>query len=172
MLALGNLLLAAGMVRCGGAIRISECLDYSIRPPSPRSINQTTTQSTITQVGLSLVRTRLWLHFALFSVHIVGYAISDTALASLISRYSSPDAQVNLKERRGWMGMDLVGGGGLGRWPLASQASRIINSTHHTTPIFHHHHHQKPKPGQEPRVEPRRAVLRPHHLPARGRDVV
>jgi len=45
-------------------------------------------------VGLSLVRDRLWLHFALFSLHIVGYAISDTALASLISRYSSPDAQV------------------------------------------------------------------------------
>ena len=36
----------------------------------------------------------MWLHFALFSIHIVGYAISDTALASLISRYSSPDSQV------------------------------------------------------------------------------
>jgi hypothetical protein len=30
----------------------------------------------------------------MFFVHIMGYAISDTALASLISRYSSPDAQV------------------------------------------------------------------------------
>ena len=37
-------------------------------------------------VGLSLLRYKLW-HFSMFSLHIIGYAISDTALASLISRY-------------------------------------------------------------------------------------
>ena len=48
---------------------------------------------TYTQVGLSLLRYKLW-HFSMFSIHIIGYAISDTALASLISRYSDPDQQV------------------------------------------------------------------------------
>lgn len=43
-------------------------------------------------VGLSLLRYKLW-HFSMFSLHIIGYAISDTALASLISRYSAPEHQ-------------------------------------------------------------------------------
>ncbi|CAM9497218.1 unnamed protein product [Heterosigma akashiwo] len=43
-------------------------------------------------VGLALIRQPL-VHFAMFSVHILGYAIADTALSSLISRYSSPDTQ-------------------------------------------------------------------------------
>lgn len=43
-------------------------------------------------VGLSLIRSKA-LHFGLFVAHIVGYSIADTALASLISKYSSPASQ-------------------------------------------------------------------------------
>ena len=43
-------------------------------------------------IGLSLIRNEP-IHFALFVVHIVGYSIADTALASLISKYSSPSSQ-------------------------------------------------------------------------------
>lgn len=43
-------------------------------------------------VGIALVRKEK-LHFMLFTVHIVGYSIADTALVSLISRYSSPTSQ-------------------------------------------------------------------------------
>ena len=43
-------------------------------------------------IGLSLVRNEP-VHFTLFVVHIVGYSIADTALASLISKYSSPSSQ-------------------------------------------------------------------------------
>lgn len=43
-------------------------------------------------LGLALIHNQA-VHFFMFSVHVMGYAISDTALASLISRYSSPDAQ-------------------------------------------------------------------------------
>ena len=43
-------------------------------------------------VGVALVREEK-LHFSLFAVHIVGYSIADTALASLISRYSLPATQ-------------------------------------------------------------------------------
>ena len=43
-------------------------------------------------VGVALVRKET-LHFMLFVGHIVGYSIADTALASLISRYSAPATQ-------------------------------------------------------------------------------
>ena len=43
-------------------------------------------------VGIALIRKET-LHFVLFTVHIVGYSIADTTLASLISRYSSPKSQ-------------------------------------------------------------------------------
>jgi MFS family permease len=43
-------------------------------------------------VGVALVRKET-LHFMLFAAHIVGYSIADTALASLISRYSAPATQ-------------------------------------------------------------------------------
>ena len=43
-------------------------------------------------VGVALVREEK-LHFSLFALHIVGYSIADTALASLISRYSLPATQ-------------------------------------------------------------------------------
>lgn len=43
-------------------------------------------------LGLALVRKEL-LHFILFDIHIVGYSIADTALVSLITRYSSPASQ-------------------------------------------------------------------------------
>jgi len=42
--------------------------------------------------GVALVRDE-WAHFALFVVHIVGYTVADTALVSLITRYSSPQSQ-------------------------------------------------------------------------------
>ncbi len=47
---------------------------------------------TLGMVGLSLVRAQ-FLHFLFFSVHILGYSIADTAIVSLISRYSAPDMQ-------------------------------------------------------------------------------
>ena len=43
-------------------------------------------------VGVALIRKET-LHFMLFAGHIVGYSIADTALASLISRYSAPATQ-------------------------------------------------------------------------------
>lgn len=43
-------------------------------------------------VGVALVRAEVF-HFFLFTAHIVGYSIADTALASLISRYSSSSTQ-------------------------------------------------------------------------------
>ena len=43
-------------------------------------------------VGVALVHKET-LHFMLFAGHIVGYSIADTALASLISRYSAPATQ-------------------------------------------------------------------------------
>lgn len=43
-------------------------------------------------VGVALVRKEVF-HFMLFTLHIVGYSIADTALASLISRYSNPSTQ-------------------------------------------------------------------------------
>ena len=43
-------------------------------------------------IGIALVRQKMP-HFALFFVHIIGYSIADTALASLISRYSSSQMQ-------------------------------------------------------------------------------
>jgi DHA1 family tetracycline resistance protein-like MFS transporter len=43
-------------------------------------------------IGLSLIRYEP-IHFSLFVAHIVGYSIADTALASLISKYSSPSTQ-------------------------------------------------------------------------------
>ena len=43
-------------------------------------------------VGVALVRKET-LHFMLFVGHIVVYSIADTALASLISRYSAPATQ-------------------------------------------------------------------------------
>lgn len=46
----------------------------------------------IGMVGVALVR-RESFHFLLFAVHIVGYSIADTALASLISRYSPESSQ-------------------------------------------------------------------------------
>ena len=42
--------------------------------------------------GVALVRDE-WAHFALFVIHIVGYTVADTALVSLITRYSSPQSQ-------------------------------------------------------------------------------
>ncbi len=45
---------------------------------------------TVGMVGISLVRSWL-LHFLFFSVHILGYSIADTAIISLISRYSVPN---------------------------------------------------------------------------------
>jgi MFS family permease len=43
-------------------------------------------------IGVALIRKEV-LHFLLFSGHIIGYSIADTALVSLISRYSSPNSQ-------------------------------------------------------------------------------
>jgi MFS family permease len=43
-------------------------------------------------IGLSLIRNEP-IHFTLFVAHIVGYSIADTALASLISKYSTPASQ-------------------------------------------------------------------------------
>ncbi|RYH20356.1 MFS transporter [archaeon] len=43
-------------------------------------------------IGVALVRERT-LHFLLFALHVVGYSIADTALASLITKYSSPANQ-------------------------------------------------------------------------------
>ncbi len=43
-------------------------------------------------VGFSLVQSQ-FLHFLLFGVHILGYSIADTAIVSLISRYSPPGTQ-------------------------------------------------------------------------------
>jgi Na+/melibiose symporter-like transporter len=43
-------------------------------------------------IGIAFVRNEK-MHFALFTVHIVGYSIADTALVSLISRYSSQSSQ-------------------------------------------------------------------------------
>lgn len=43
-------------------------------------------------VGVALVRKQA-IHFLLFTSHIVGYSIADTAVASLISRYASPESQ-------------------------------------------------------------------------------
>lgn len=43
-------------------------------------------------IGVALVRHQT-IHFALFAAHIVGYSIADTALASLITKYSSPATQ-------------------------------------------------------------------------------
>eukprot|EP01084_Bolivina_argentea_P187110 322371_1 len=45
---------------------------------------------TVGMVGISLVRSQL-LHFLFFSMHILGYSIADTAIISLISRYSVPN---------------------------------------------------------------------------------
>ena len=42
-------------------------------------------------VGVALVRDES-VHFALFVLHIVGYTVADTALVSLITRYSSPQS--------------------------------------------------------------------------------
>ncbi len=46
----------------------------------------------IGMVGIALVREEVP-HFALFLLHIIGYSIADTALVSLISRYSSTWSQ-------------------------------------------------------------------------------
>ena len=43
-------------------------------------------------LGIALVREEVP-HFLLFSLHVVGYSIADTALASLITRYSTEDSQ-------------------------------------------------------------------------------
>eukprot|EP01031_Cornospumella_fuschlensis_P050777 gene50777-62101_t len=43
-------------------------------------------------VGVALVRERR-LHFMAFALHVVGYSIADTALASLVTKYSSPANQ-------------------------------------------------------------------------------
>ena len=43
-------------------------------------------------VGLALIRKK-GIHFTFFVAHIVGYSIADTALASLISKYSSSSSQ-------------------------------------------------------------------------------
>ena len=43
-------------------------------------------------LGVAIIRQQQ-LHFTLFAVHVIGYSIADTALASLISRYSSPSCQ-------------------------------------------------------------------------------
>jgi DHA1 family tetracycline resistance protein-like MFS transporter len=42
--------------------------------------------------GLSVVRNRFF-HFVLFSVHILGYSMADTALVTLISRYAGKNMQ-------------------------------------------------------------------------------
>ncbi len=42
-------------------------------------------------MGVGLVRRSQILHFLFFSVHILGYSIADTAIISLISRYSVPN---------------------------------------------------------------------------------
>eukprot|EP01039_Chlorochromonas_danica_P003233 gene3233-3542_t len=42
--------------------------------------------------GVALVRQKM-LHFIFFGIHIIGYSIADTALASLVTKYSSPSSQ-------------------------------------------------------------------------------
>ncbi|CAM9646203.1 unnamed protein product, partial [Chrysoparadoxa australica] len=46
----------------------------------------------IGMLGLGLMRFKP-LHFALFSVHIIGYSMADTALVSLITRYADEETQ-------------------------------------------------------------------------------
>lgn len=43
-------------------------------------------------IGVGMIRHRGF-HFAMFGLHVVGYSIADTALASLITKYSSPATQ-------------------------------------------------------------------------------
>jgi Na+/melibiose symporter-like transporter len=43
-------------------------------------------------LGLALIRAKAK-HFFFFAVHILGYSIADTALVSLVSRYSDPSSQ-------------------------------------------------------------------------------
>lgn len=43
-------------------------------------------------IGLAVIRSKVP-HFILFSLHILGYSIADTALVSLLTRYSSPSSQ-------------------------------------------------------------------------------
>ena len=43
-------------------------------------------------LGVAFVRQQ-HLHFILFAIHIIGFSLADTALACLISRYSSPSSQ-------------------------------------------------------------------------------
>ena len=44
-------------------------------------------------IGVALVREQS-LHFLLFGIHVLGYSVADTALVSLISRYSAASSQV------------------------------------------------------------------------------
>jgi len=46
----------------------------------------------IGMLGVAFVRQQ-HIHFTLFVIHIIGFSLADTALASLISRYSSPSSQ-------------------------------------------------------------------------------
>lgn len=46
----------------------------------------------IGMVGVALVRSRE-LNIAIFAVHVVGYSLADTAVASLVTRYSPSDSQ-------------------------------------------------------------------------------
>lgn len=48
---------------------------------------------TLGMLGIGLVRTPLALHVAMFVAHVVGFAVADTALTSLIIHYSNPQSQ-------------------------------------------------------------------------------
>ena len=48
---------------------------------------------TLGMLGIGLVRTPLALHIVMFVAHVVGFAVADTALTSLIIRYSNPQSQ-------------------------------------------------------------------------------
>lgn len=48
---------------------------------------------TLGMLGIGLVRTPLALHIAMFVAHVVGFAVADTALTSLIIRYSNAQSQ-------------------------------------------------------------------------------
>jgi MFS family permease len=43
-------------------------------------------------IGIAMIRVKV-VHFIIFAVHVVGYSIADTALSSLVTRYSSSDSQ-------------------------------------------------------------------------------
>ena len=85
-LAFGNLSLAIGMIGVALVYTPIHTI-YTIH-----TIHTIYTIHTIGMIGVALVRKEIP-HFMLFASHVVGYSIADTALASLIARYSTSTSQ-------------------------------------------------------------------------------